>query len=99
MRSMPSESSRTGRVTMREMNPASTSTTASANRNTPSIWSRMEVSESTVSCTEVTSTSAPVRCPPRQSAAQKHPTQIWFRSRPLSLSSTEAACRRPSPSC
>ena len=72
---MPPESSATGLVTMREISPASTSTTASASRKMNTMRSRTEISESTVSCTSVSSTSTPSLCPSSSSGAAKQPTQ------------------------
>lgn len=95
---MPLESSATGRVTMREISPASTSTAVSASRKMNAMRSRTEISESTVSCTSVSSSSAPVRCPSASSGDTKQPTHTREISRPVSASSTDGACVLPAPS-
>ena len=61
-----------------------------------SIRSCMDVSESTVSCTDAIITSAPTRLSPETSAETKQPTHVLFTSRPDSGSSTEGACCVPS---
>ena len=96
---MPAESSLTGLVTTREITLAIASTTPSASRNTPTILSRMDTSESTVSCTLESWMSTPWASPASSSGAVKHPTQTRLTSRPVIRSNTDGVCCTPAPSC